>query len=96
MAWDGLYFLFPVWKVLGFLVCALFVELLHNMGQVIHCRVSHSRFSELVFVSYVYASCSMLVWEDLWDALVTFTDSHDQPWVMRDILILCNLWLGGC
>lgn len=49
-----------------------------------------------MFVSYVYASCSMLVWEDLWDALVTFTDSHDQPWVMRDILILCNLWLGGC
>lgn len=53
------------------------VELLHDMGQVIHCRVSHSFFPDPVLVSYVYASCSMHVREDLWDALISYADSHD-------------------
>lgn len=32
-----------------------------DMGQVIDCRFSHTLFPEPVFVSYVYASCSMHV-----------------------------------
>ncbi|KAH9750075.1 reverse transcriptase domain-containing protein [Citrus sinensis] len=58
------------------------VELLHDMGQVIHCRVSHSLFPDPVLVSYVYASCFMDVREDLWAALESFADSHDLPWIV--------------
>lgn len=58
------------------------VELLHDMGQVIHCRVSHSILPDPVLVSYVYASCFMDVREDLWAALESFADSHDLPWIV--------------
>lgn len=59
-----------------------FVELLPGMGQVIHCQVSHSHFSDPVVISYVYGSCLMSIREDLWDALVTYFHSHDRPWIV--------------
>ncbi|KAH9684247.1 reverse transcriptase domain-containing protein [Citrus sinensis] len=58
------------------------VELLHDMGQVLHCRVSHSLLPDSVLVSYIYASCLMDVREDLWVALESFADSHDLPWIV--------------
>lgn len=36
-----------------------------------------------MFVSYVYVNYSMHMGEDFWDILVTFIDSHDQPWIME-------------
>lgn len=59
------------------------VELLHDMGQVIHCRVSHSLFPDPILVSYVYASCFMHM-RELWDALETFANRHDQHWIVGD------------
>lgn len=44
----------------------------------LHCWASHSLFPGHVFISYVYASCFMLVIKDLWDAFVAFPDSHDR------------------
>lgn len=55
------------------------MELLHDMGQVILCGVSHSLFPDPILVSYVYASCFMHMCEELWDSLETFANSHDQP-----------------
>lgn len=55
------------------------VEIMIDMGQVIHCRVSHALFPKHVFVSYVYTSCSMHIREDLWDALMSFADGHGRP-----------------
>ena len=33
------------------------VQILHDMGQVIYCRVGHSSFLEVFFMSFVYAKC---------------------------------------
>lgn len=48
----------------------------------IHCKVSHSLFLDPIFTSYVYASCFMLVKEDLWVVLVAFADSNDSSWIV--------------
>lgn len=48
----------------------------------IHCQVSHSLFLDPIFTSYVYASCFMLVKEDLWVVLVAFADSNDSSWIV--------------
>lgn len=69
------------------------VELLHNIGQVIHCRVSHFLLLDYVLVSYVYASCLMDVREDLWDALESFADNHDLPWIIgSDFNVVQAVW----
>lgn len=52
-------------KIWVFWSALFFVELLQGMGQVIHCQVSHSHFSDPVVISYVYASCLMSIREDL-------------------------------
>ena len=33
------------------------VQVLHDMGQVVHCRACHSSLSEGFFMSFVYAKC---------------------------------------
>lgn len=64
------------------------VELLEDIGQLIRCPVSHYLFPEPVFIFYVYASCFMLVREDLWKALMAFADCQECPWILGGILIL--------
>ena len=49
----------------------------------IHCWVSHFFFPEPVLISYVYASCSTSGREALWDALIEFANTHNNPWMVE-------------
>lgn len=59
----------------------------------IHCQVSHSLFLDPIFISYVYASCFMLVKEDLWFVLVAFADSNVPLRLWVGTLMLFGLFL---
>ncbi|KAK9186911.1 hypothetical protein WN944_018300 [Citrus x changshan-huyou] len=55
-------------------------------------KVSHFFFPEPVLISYVYASCSTSGREALWDALIEFANTHNNPWmVVGDFNIVKSL-----
>ena len=58
------------------------VQVLHDMGQVVHCRACHSSLSEGFFMSFVYAKCVASLRLDLWDALRSFSGQVDGPWLV--------------
>lgn len=63
------------------------VEAVQDVGQVIHYLVSHSSFPDPVLISYIYASCFIPVWEDLWATLMAFAETHDGPGWLRGTLL---------
>lgn len=58
------------------------IEVMHDAGQVLQCRVCHSSFPVAIYISFVYASCSISLRVDLWDALAFFAREIDGPWMV--------------
>ncbi|KAJ4726796.1 Ribonuclease H domain [Melia azedarach] len=58
------------------------VEVMQDAGQVLHCRVCHSSIPATFYVSFVYASCSVSLRVNLWEALASFAESLDSPWMV--------------
>ena len=58
------------------------VQILHDMGQVIHCKVSHALLPDAFFMSFVYAKCLVSLRLSLWVALRSFASHADGPWLV--------------